>query len=137
MRRAARRIVVGGASAVLVAAAILAAAQSPAQPPLEPLLADVVDAGVPGALALVDDGPRRQAAAAGAAAQSPAAAMRPYDRFRIGSITKTYVAAVVLQLVAEGKLELDAPVRRWLPGVVPPAITVRHCLPTPRASTTT
>ncbi|WP_167478923.1 serine hydrolase domain-containing protein [Nocardia arthritidis] len=39
-------------------------------------------------------------------------------RVRIGSNTKTYVATVMLQLVAEGKVELDAPVERYLPGVV-------------------
>ena len=34
----------------------------------------------------------------------------PLDRFRIGSTTKTFVAVVVLQLVAEGVLDLDATV---------------------------
>ncbi|AHI01156.1 serine hydrolase domain-containing protein [Kutzneria albida] len=36
-------------------------------------------------------------------------------KFRAGSITKTFVATVMLQLVGEGKLELDAPVDRYLP----------------------
>ncbi|WP_039795235.1 serine hydrolase domain-containing protein [Amycolatopsis alba] len=36
-------------------------------------------------------------------------------KFRAGSTTKTFVATVVLQLVGEGKLELDAPVDRYLP----------------------
>ena len=40
-------------------------------------------------------------------------------RFRVGSITKTFVATVVLQLVAEGRLGLDDPVEQWLPGTVP------------------
>ncbi len=40
------------------------------------------------------------------------------SRIRIGSNTKTFVAAVVLQLVAEGKVDLDAPIERYLPGVV-------------------
>ncbi|PXX71306.1 D-alanyl-D-alanine carboxypeptidase [Nocardia tenerifensis] len=39
-------------------------------------------------------------------------------RIRIASNTKTFVATVVLQLTAEGKVELDAPVARYLPGVV-------------------
>ncbi|WP_239004011.1 serine hydrolase domain-containing protein [Nocardia panacis] len=39
-------------------------------------------------------------------------------RVRIGSNTKTFVAVVALQLVAEGKLELDAPIEQYLPGVV-------------------
>lgn len=39
----------------------------------------------------------------------------PTDRFRAGSITKTVIATVVLQLVAEHRLELDDPVTRHLP----------------------
>ncbi|MEU3570619.1 serine hydrolase domain-containing protein [Kitasatospora sp. NPDC036755] len=45
----------------------------------------------------------------------PAAAR---DRFRIGSAVKTFVATVVLQLVAEHRIGLDDPVERHLPGVV-------------------
>lgn len=37
---------------------------------------------------------------------------------RAGSNTKTFVAVVVLQLVAEGEVELDAPIERYLPGLV-------------------
>ena len=54
--------------------------------------------------------------------------MRTTDRFRIGSITKTFVAVIVLQLAAEGRLGLDAPVARWLPDLVPRGITVRQLL---------
>ncbi|MBP2336059.1 D-alanyl-D-alanine carboxypeptidase [Saccharothrix coeruleofusca] len=55
------------------------------------------------------------------------------DHFRIGSQTKTFTAAVVLQLVDEGAVELDAPISRYLPGVVTgnydgDAITVRQLL---------
>lgn len=35
--------------------------------------------------------------------------------FQIGSITKLYTAVLCLQLVEEGKLALDEPVRTWLP----------------------
>ncbi|MGW0179043.1 serine hydrolase domain-containing protein [Nocardia sp. NPDC003345] len=55
----------------------------------------------------------------------------PVDgHFRIGSITKTFVSVVVLQLVSEARIGLDDPVERWLPGVVPgaPLITVRQLL---------
>ncbi|MEU9378370.1 serine hydrolase domain-containing protein [Streptomyces sp. NPDC048255] len=37
---------------------------------------------------------------------------------RIGSNTKTFTAVVVLQLVGEGKIDLDAPVETYLPGLV-------------------
>jgi D-alanyl-D-alanine carboxypeptidase len=40
------------------------------------------------------------------------------DRFRIASITKTFVATVLLQMEAEGKLDLDDTVEQWLPGLV-------------------
>jgi D-alanyl-D-alanine carboxypeptidase len=43
----------------------------------------------------------------------------PYDgKVRMGSLTKTVVATVVLQLVEEGRLGLNAPVERYLPGLV-------------------
>lgn len=50
--------------------------------------------------------------------------------FRIGSVTKTFVATVVLQLVDEGKVRLDDPIERHLPGLVPggAGITVRALL---------
>ncbi|SMC70329.1 serine hydrolase domain-containing protein [Lentzea albidocapillata] len=48
--------------------------------------------------------------------------------FRIGSVTKPFVSTVVLQLAGEGKLGLDAPVSRHLPGLVDNRITVRQLL---------
>ncbi|MFG2502616.1 serine hydrolase domain-containing protein [Streptomyces sp. NPDC048441] len=43
----------------------------------------------------------------------------PHGRFRAGSTTKIVTAAVALQLAAEGKLDLDKPVQRYLPGLFP------------------
>ncbi|MBB5935729.1 serine hydrolase domain-containing protein [Streptomyces zagrosensis] len=40
------------------------------------------------------------------------------DHFRAGSITKTFMSTVLLQLEAEGRLDLDDSVEKWLPGVV-------------------
>ncbi|MFF7455102.1 serine hydrolase domain-containing protein [Kitasatospora sp. NPDC008115] len=56
--------------------------------------------------------------------------VRADGRFRIGSVTKTFVATVVLQLADEGRLRLDDPVERHLPGLVPNggAITLRQLL---------
>lgn len=45
-------------------------------------------------------------------------AMRPQDRFRAGSLTKPFIATVVLQLVEEGKFALDDPISTLLPGEV-------------------
>jgi D-alanyl-D-alanine carboxypeptidase len=52
------------------------------------------------------------------------------QRFRIGSVTKTFTATVVLQLVEEGKLRLDGALADYLPGVVPRGdeVTIRHLL---------
>jgi D-alanyl-D-alanine carboxypeptidase len=49
---------------------------------------------------------------------------------RIGSNTKTFTAVVVLQLVGEGRIDLDATVEHYLPGIVPGGgkITVRELL---------
>src|SRR5262245_61370508 len=41
---------------------------------------------------------------------------QPQDRFHVGSITKSFVAVVVLQLVAEGRLHLGDRVSELLPG---------------------
>jgi D-alanyl-D-alanine carboxypeptidase len=56
--------------------------------------------------------------------------VRAPDRFRVASVTKPMVATVVLQLVDEGRLALDAPLAVYLPGLVPGAadITVRQLL---------
>jgi D-alanyl-D-alanine carboxypeptidase len=52
------------------------------------------------------------------------------SRFRVGSVTKTFVAAVIMQLVGEGRLRLSDSVERWLPGQLPYGrqITVRQLL---------
>ncbi|WP_254075956.1 serine hydrolase [Streptomyces sp. P3] len=50
---------------------------------------------------------------------------------RIGSISKVFTATIVLQLAAEHRLDLDEPVQRYLPGVLPaglPPVTVGQLL---------
>jgi D-alanyl-D-alanine carboxypeptidase len=74
--------------------------------------------GAPGALAAVSDTKGRTTLVSGAADQTTGAPMAPASRFRIGSMTKMFVATVVLQLVAEHRVALDAPVGRYLPGVL-------------------
>ena len=39
-------------------------------------------------------------------------------RFRIGSVTKTFIATVLLQLSGENRLNLDDSIEKWLPGVI-------------------
>lgn len=60
------------------------------------------------------------------------------EGFRLASITKTYVAATVLRLWEDGRIDLDAPIAQWLSapwlaalsgdGYAPGRITVRHLL---------
>ncbi|MFJ5829888.1 serine hydrolase domain-containing protein [Streptomyces sp. NPDC093089] len=69
-----------------------------------------VDEGVPGAVVHTRDGRGQWAATAGVRGVA--------DHYRIASITKTFVATVLLQLQAEGRIDLDDPVEKWLPGVV-------------------
>ncbi|MCY0941351.1 serine hydrolase domain-containing protein [Streptomyces antarcticus] len=52
----------------------------------------------------------------------------PLHRFRIGGVTKIFLATVVLGLAAEGALGLDDPVESLLPGLIDPAVTVRQLL---------
>jgi CubicO group peptidase (beta-lactamase class C family) len=52
----------------------------------------------------------------------------PRHRYRIGSITKTFTAAAVMQLVAEGEVGLDDPLSAHLPEHADAAVTVRRML---------
>lgn len=56
-------------------------------------------------------------------AQGPAT---PTSRYRIGSITKTYTATMILQLVEEGRLSLDDTLDAHFPSV-PGADRVQRC----------
>jgi CubicO group peptidase (beta-lactamase class C family) len=47
----------------------------------------------------------------------PMQPMCPDGRFRVGSLTKTFVANVVLQFAGEGILDPDGTVDGWLPGL--------------------
>ncbi|GAT65797.1 peptidase [Planomonospora sphaerica] len=67
--------------------------------------------------------------AAGAARRETGAKMRGDERFRVGSVSKTFTAVVVLQLAAEGRLDLDAPISDYLPRFeLEPEITLRRAL---------
>jgi D-alanyl-D-alanine carboxypeptidase len=70
-------------------------------------------------IASVDDGHGLALKAAGVVDVTDHRPLRPTDRFRAGSNTKTMVAAVALRLVAEGQLSLSDTVERRLPGVLP------------------
>ncbi|MBY8845302.1 serine hydrolase [Streptomyces sp. SP2-10] len=96
---------------------------------LAAVLRSVVAQGAPGAMARIEDHGRTYRAAQGVADRGTQRAISTDDRFRVGSITKTLSAVVLLQLVNEQRLALDEPVNRYLPGLLPDdRITVRQVL---------
>ena len=93
-------------------------------------MAAVVATGVPGATLLVRDGGSTSKVAVGVAETSTKVALGVDDRVRIGSLAKTYVSVVMLQLVDEKKLGLDDSIERFVPGMVANGarVTVRQLL---------
>ncbi|MEU6775655.1 serine hydrolase domain-containing protein [Streptomyces sp. NPDC046759] len=77
-----------------------------------------VAAGVPGVTTTAKDTRGTWSATAGVGDTRTGRPRSTADRYRVGSITKTFVATVLLQLEAEGRLSLDDTVDTWLPGVV-------------------
>ncbi|MGF0314666.1 serine hydrolase domain-containing protein [Nocardia fluminea] len=111
-----------------------ATAAQPERPEIRQALESVVQAGFPGAQAVITTASGEQTVTAGVGDISTGAPIPDQAHVRIGSNTKSFVATVVMQLVAEGKIELDGPVERYLPGVVQGSgndgnrITVRQLL---------
>ena len=149
MRRRRVAVLAGGLVAVLLlvaGAAVLWSRDRPAapasvqapqatRPPADPAalqrqLDGVVETGTPGMVALVRSGHQTWQGASGLGDLATKRPARAGDRFRIGSVTKSFVATVALQLVGEDKLGLDDHLERWLPGLVPNGddITVRQLL---------
>jgi CubicO group peptidase (beta-lactamase class C family) len=86
--------------------------------------------GVPGAaLGVLQDG-RITDVAAGVLSRRTLVEATPDSVFNLGSITKVWTATLVMQLVDEGAVELDAPVAKVLPelGDLGASITVRQLL---------
>ncbi len=111
------------------------AAPAPASPTATSGLQQVVDemreaAEAPGALGVLIDGDLRTEAASGTLALEGSVPATPEARFRIASITKPIVAALVLTAVDRGELDLDATVADLVPGVLrpDPPVTVRQIL---------
>ncbi|MEU4220181.1 serine hydrolase domain-containing protein [Actinoplanes sp. NPDC026623] len=90
--------------------------------------------GVPGAAVAVGAAGGLAEAATGVVNRNTGVEATPDSLFRIASVTKVWTAALIMQLAGEGLVELDAPVRRYLPefGVLDPAaseaVTVRQLL---------
>jgi len=91
-------------------------------------------AGVPGAVLGVWADGRETVHACGVLSTRTGVAVTPDSVFQIGSITKTWTATMLAQLVDEGRLSYDATVAEVLPGVRlgvddrSDRVTVRHLL---------
>jgi len=116
--------------AVVLAALVLVPAGSAARANLGKMARDLVKAGAPGAIVYVRTPTAARAGTAGYADRAAHVSMRAADRYRIASLTKAFVSVVILQLEAEGKLDIDDPVEKYVPGLVPNggAITLRELL---------
>ncbi|HFU7057398.1 TPA: serine hydrolase domain-containing protein [Bacillus cereus] len=79
---------------------------------------DTLQLGFPGILAKTFEGGNTWSYAAGVANLSSKKPMKTDFRFRIGSVTKTFTATVLLQLAEENRLNLDDSIKKWLPGVI-------------------
>lgn len=133
LRNRARRLVVAGLGALLVGTGLAPAADA-ATPRLDRRelrrTLDAVSAGgVVGAYSAVQDGRRGWRGATGLADLERRRPTRPDMYHRVGSITKTFVATAVLQQVDQGRIRLDDPVEKYLPGLLRDRrVTVRMLL---------
>jgi len=78
----------------------------------------VAEGGMPGVAAMVREDGETWFGSAGYADTDTGRKRSPDDHFRAASITKPFIATVLLQLEAEGRLNVDDSVEKWLPGVV-------------------
>ncbi|WP_414939605.1 serine hydrolase domain-containing protein [Amycolatopsis sp. cmx-11-51] len=110
--------------ATAVAAALLAGVTMPGvataamgqdRPDLRAMVQEIADSGFAGAQLRVHDQRGDWTGSAGVRKLGETAKPPTNGRFRIGSNTKTFVSTLVLQLVGEGEVGLDAPVAGYLP----------------------
>ncbi|SMD00379.1 serine hydrolase domain-containing protein [Kibdelosporangium aridum] len=133
MTRVFRRMGVTALAVTLLAGAatpgVATAEVSKDRPELQQAVQAWVDAGFAGMQMRVHDQRGDWVGSAGVRKLGAAAKPPTNGRFWIGSTTKTFTATLVLQLVAEGKVGLDAPVAGYLPELgVDSRITVRMLL---------
>ena len=101
--------------AVLLLVTLTGACAQPASGVGDALTQVVTQNQLPGGVAVVRDyGLTRSSA--GYSDVDASASFAPRTHIRAASITKTFVAATILQLVAEGKVNLDTSIETYLPG---------------------
>ncbi len=82
---------------------------------VEALVAAMQEHQVPGAAIGLLAGDREEHATVGLASLSSLRPVTAETLFQIGSLTKTYTSTAIWHLIDEGALDLDAPVRTYLP----------------------
>lgn len=85
---------------------------------------------IPGlAYVIVKDGDPIASNAFGSVQGAPGEAFTTHTPLRIASVTKAFTTVVAMQLVEEGRLDLDAPARHYVPDLkLPDDVRVRHLL---------
>lgn len=109
---------------------------APTLPSVQRLLQQVHPQRLVGAVVLVrEHGVLRHASATGLADRESVTPMQRDQLFRLASVSKPLLSTVILRLVAEGVLDLDTSVQRWLPDFRPaladgtaPPISLRQLL---------
>lgn len=93
--------------------------QSPGREKVRAAIDSVVgDMGAPSIVVQIQDDNGTWFGSAGSADTVTGAPRVPGEQLHTGSISKAYTAATVLRLAAEGRLNLDDTVDRWLPGAM-------------------
>lgn len=92
---------------------------SPDTRALQEAISDLTHPPATSAQLLVDRPGQRWYGTSGVADIRTARRVRPDDAFRAGSVTKAFVATAVLQLWSRGLVDLDEPIGRHLPGLLP------------------
>lgn len=118
--------VLGFAAFLIAAVASPAAATPPAdlRARADAMLAAAYPADGPGAaVVIMRGGATIYTAGRGLADVAARRAITPDSLFRMGSITKQFTAAVILQLVREGRISLDDPLSRFFPDYPRPGAT--------------
>ena len=86
--------------------------------PVKKAIRDALQLGYPGILANISKSGKTWSYTAGVADVRTKKPMKADFNFRIGSVTKTFIATVLLQLSGENRLNLDDSIEKWLPGVI-------------------
>ncbi|MFE0384320.1 serine hydrolase domain-containing protein [Streptomyces bungoensis] len=126
-------VAVPASAATLRPPSVAATAPLPGLDPvaLKAAIGGLPNADVTGALLRITGRAGHWSGTSGAGNLETGQGVPPNGHIRIGSISKVFTATIVLQIAAEHRIDLDEPVQRYLPGVLPadlPPVTVGQLL---------